>query len=137
MERGTLPPGARGDLDTAIALTLVAVILEAVFVAVGVLLLLVLLPVSFSVSPSASLFGTWASLRGAHHAIAPLQIGMPVFSPIFFVGFLVVAGFLTVVFLLLTYFLVYKPLKDEQVERALTPALVLGILTLVFGGLIT
>ncbi len=130
MERGTLPPGARADLNTAITLTLVALILEAVFLAVGVLVLLVFLPV-ISVTSSASVFG-------AHEAIAPLQIGdfsIPIFFG-FFVGFLVAAGIFAVVFLLLTYFLVYKPLKDEQVERALTPALVLGIIVLVFGGVI-
>ena len=106
-----------------------ALILEAVFLALGVLLFLVVLPVSVTVTPS-------ASPLGADQAIAPLQVGMPVFSPIFFVGLLVVAGFLGVVFLILTYFLVYKPLKHEQVERALTPALVLGIIALVFGGVI-
>ncbi len=45
-------------------------------------------------------------------------------------------GIFAVVSLLLTYFLVFKPLKHEQVERALTPALVLGIIALVFGGVI-
>ena len=130
MEQGVLPPEARADLDTAITLTLVALILEAVFLAIGVLLALVLLPVS-RVTSSASLFG-------AHQAIAPLQMGdfSTFISTGFFVGFLVAAGIFAVVFLLLTYFLVYKPLKHEQVERALTPALVLGIIALVFGGVI-
>ncbi len=130
MEQGTLPPEARADLDTAITLTLVALILEAVFLAIGVLIALVLLPVS-RVTSSASLFG-------ADQAIAPLQMGdfSTFISTGLFVGFLVVAGIFAVVFLLLTYFLVYKPLKHEQVERALTPALVLGIIALVFGGVI-
>ncbi len=35
MEQGALPPEARADLDTAIPLTLVALILEAVFLALG------------------------------------------------------------------------------------------------------
>ncbi len=91
-----------------------ALILEAVFLAIGVLLLAVFLP-----------------------AIAALQIGMPMFSSIFLVGLFVVAGIVGVVFLLLTYFLVYKRLKDEQVQRALTPALVLGIITLVLVGVIS
>ncbi len=129
MERGTLPPEARADLDTAVTLTLAAIILEAVFLAVGVLLLLVLLPVS-RVTPSASLFG-------ARQAIAPLQIGdFSISLGFFLLGVLVVAGIFAVLFLLLTTFLVYKPLKHEQVERALTPALVLGIIALVFGGVI-
>ncbi len=113
MERGTLPPEARADLDTAITLTLVALILEAVFLAIGVLLLVVFLPF-----------------------IAALQTGMPI-SSIFLVGLFVVAGIVGVLFLLLTYFLVYKRLKDEQVQRALTPALVLGIIALVLVGVIS
>ena len=113
MERGTLPPEARADLDTAVTLTLVALILEAVFLAIGVLLLVVFLPF-----------------------IAALQTGMPI-SSIFFVGLFVVAGIVGVLFLLLTYFLVYKRLKDRQVQRALTPALVLGIIALVLVGVIS
>ncbi len=129
MERGTLPPEARADLNTAISLTLAAIILEALFLAVGVLLLLVLLPVS-SVTSSASLFT-------ARQAIAPLQIGdFSISLGFLLLGVLVVAGIFAVFFLLLTTFLVYKPLKHEQVERALTPALVLGIIALVFGGVI-
>ncbi len=112
MQQGTLPPEARADLDTAITLTLVALILEAVFLAIGVLLVAVFLPF-----------------------IATLQTG-PI-SSIFLVGLVAVAGIVGVVFLLLTYFLVYKRLKDEQVESALTPALVLGIIALVLVGVIS
>ena len=112
MQQGTLPPEARADLDTAITLTLVALILEVVFLAIGVLLVAVFLPF-----------------------IATLQTG-PI-SSIFLVGLVGVAGIVGVVFLLLTYFLVYKRLKDEQVERALTPALILGIITLVLVGVIS
>ncbi len=67
--------------------------------------------------------------------IATLQT-FPI-SSVFLVGLFVVAGIAGVLFLLLTYFLVYKRLKDEQVERALTPALVLGIITLVLVGVIS
>ncbi len=112
MQQGTLAPEARADLNTATSLTLAALILEAVFLGIGILLLVVFLPF-----------------------IASLQTG-PI-SSIFLVGLGVVAGIVGVVFLLLTYFLVYKRLKDEQVERALTPALVLGIITLVFVGVIS
>ncbi len=117
MERGTLPPEARADLDTAVTLTLVALILEVVFLAIGILVFAVFV-----------LLGSF-----------PLQMGMPGFSISvgFFVGLLVVFGIVGVVFLLLLYFLVYKRLKDEQVESALTPALVLGIIALVLVGVIS
>ncbi len=53
----------------------------------------------------------------------------------FFLAILVGAA-IAALFPLLIYFLVYRPLKEERVEDALTPALALGILTLIFAGII-
>ncbi len=53
----------------------------------------------------------------------------------FLLAILVSVGF-TVLVLRFPYVLVYRPLKDGRVEEALTPALVLGILALLFAGII-
>ena len=52
--------------------------------------------------------------------------------------FLLFSGFFLIglVWILLDYFLVYKRLESGNVREAETPALVLGILQLLFGGII-
>lgn len=121
-----LPPEARSDLDTAVTLTLIALILEVVFLAIGVLVLaffLFALAVGFSVSGPTAAFSL------------ALQVAVPlgVLAPLLFFAAL---GVLSILWVVLTYVLVYQRLRRGQVEEALTPALVLGILTLVFGGTI-
>ena len=53
--------------------------------------------------------------------------------------FLLFSGFFLIglVWILLDYFLVYKRLESGNVREAETPALVLGILQLLFGGIIS
>ncbi len=114
-----IPLEARSDLDTARTLALVALILEIVFLAIGVIVLLVVL-----------VAGMFTFAPGAGQVATP----MVAFAPVLF--FFALAGILEVFWILLTYFLVYVPLREGQAERALTPTLVIGILTLIFGGLI-
>ncbi len=99
--RGEIPPEAQSDLDTAIGLTLAAMIVG------GVLSLLFFFFVAFFFVP----------------------VG-------FFLLAILISGGLTALFLRFFYVLVYRPLKDGRVEEALTPALVLGILALLFAGII-
>ncbi len=114
-----LPLEARSDLDSARTLAVVALILEIAFLAIGVIILLVVL-----------VGGVFTFTPGAGQVATP----MVAFAPILF--FFALAGILGVLWILLTYLLVYVPLREGQVERALTPTLVIAILTLIFGGLI-
>ncbi|MGC8563205.1 MAG: hypothetical protein ACP5NO_08495, partial [Thermoplasmata archaeon] len=59
------------------------------------------------------------------------QVGLSIFSLVF--SFALLIGILWIV---LDYFLIYKKLAMERVSEAEAPALVLGIIQLIFGGLI-
>lgn len=50
--------------------------------------------------------------------------------------FILVGGGIALIFPLLIYLLVYRPLGEGRVEDALTPALVLAILALLFAGIV-
>ncbi len=126
-----IPPEARSDLDTAKTLTLVAMIFQAIFLVIGIIVMLFLLAAifialpTFGAAPVSSDITTYqAQQQLAVFALLPLLI---------FTGF----GFIPVIFLLLTYFLIYKRLSEGRVEEALTPALVIGILSLILGGVIS
>ena len=107
------------DASTAKTLTLVVIIIQAVFFVIGifeVIALIAFLVVVPTVTPT--------------NAIPSLDVSgiiAIVFSAALAIGILWIA---------LDYFLVYKRLKEEKVREAKTPTLVLGIIQLIFGGLI-
>ena len=106
------------DASTAKTLTLVAIILQAVFFVIGI----------FEVIALAALL----TVTKVPPTNTTISIGVPniitaVFSAALAIGILWIA---------LDYFLVYKKLKEERVREAETPSLVLGIIQLIFGGLI-
>ena len=107
------------DASTAKTLTLVAIILQAIFFVIGifeVIALVAFLVVVPTVTPT--------------NAIPSLDVSgiiAIIFSAALAIGILWIA---------LDYFLIYKKLKEERVREAETPSLVLGIIQLIFGGLI-
>ena len=106
------------DASTAKTLALVAIILQAVFFVIGIfeiiglatLLTITTVPPTSTTLPLGA-FGIIAIIFAAALAIGILWIA-------------------------LDYFLIYKKLKEERVREAETPSLVLGIIQLIFGGLI-
>ena len=100
--------GLDSDASTAKTLTLVAILLQLVFFVVGIFV------ASFVLLVAAGVFG------------------LSIFAFIFVIGFLV-----SVIWIALDYFLIYKNLESPvTVPRARTPAIVLGIVQLIVGGLI-
>ncbi len=95
-----------GKGSTAKTLTLVAIVLQAVFFVIGIFEVIAVI------------------------ALVPLG-GIGFITLFFAFGFLV-----GILWILLDYFLIYKKVKEEKVREAETPALVLGILQLIFGGFI-
>ncbi len=109
------------DASTAKTLTLVAIILQMIFFAAGLIMV---------VGLSAFLsFSSVASTGTVTTTAVPniFAIVLAVFSIFFIVG---------AVWILLDYFLVYKKLANEKVKEAETPSLVLGIVQLIFAGVI-
>ena len=113
------------DSSTAKTLTLVAIILQVVFFVIGIfeVIALVLL---FSFRPSVT---TSTGTTITSHVV-PLS-GLAIISIVF--SFALLIGIL---WIFLDYFLIYRKLKEERVREAETPSLVLGIIQLIFGGLI-
>ena len=113
------------DASTAKTLTLVAIILQVVFFVIGIfeVIALVLL---FSFRPSVT---TSTGTTITSHVV-PLS-GLAIISIVF--SFALLIGIL---WIFLDYFLIYRKLKEERVREAETPSLVLGIIQLIFGGLI-
>lgn len=118
--------GIDPDASTARTLTLVAIILQLVFFVIGILVVVVFFAtVAFSSSVT-TITTTFPELQlGPSFAFGIVGL---VFSVIFLISVLWVA---------LDYFLIYKNLRSpETVPNARTPALLLGILQLIFGGFI-
>lgn len=115
------------DASTAKTLVLVAIILQAIGFAIGILFVIVfaagmlLTPVTTTGGPG----GVTATITTVPNAA--VIVGL-VFGVIFLIG---------LIWLLLDYFLIYKRLAEERVQEAETPALVLGIIQLIMGGIIT
>jgi hypothetical protein len=123
-------PEAKSDIDTAKTLTLVAMVFQVIFLAIGILLFMFLLAVTvMTVGPS-----PYMQPIDRVSTFQEQQLQMVAFVPLLiFMGF----GILPLIFLLLTYFLVYVRLREGRVEKALAPALILGILNVILGGLIS
>lgn len=116
------------DASTAKTLTLVAIILQIVFFAIGI----------FAILASVALFAvTSTTTTSSVGLITTSTSSLPVVS-YFGIFSIVFSGFFIfgLVWILLDYFLVYKKLERELVRDAETPSLVLGILQLIFGGVI-
>ena len=113
------------DASTAKTLTLVAIILQVVFFVIGIFEVIALV-VLFSFRPSVT---TSTGTTITSHVV-PLS-GLAIISIVF--SFALLIGIL---WIFLDYFLIYKKLKEERVREAETPSLVLGIIQLIFGGLI-
>jgi len=87
----------------------------------------------------AGLVGIFFFLVTAFAVTSPMNgVPAPAFAGIGIFGVILASLFIVgIIWLLLDYFLIYVNLKEEHVERAETPALVLGILQLILGGIIT
>ena len=113
------------DASTAKTLALVAIILQVVFFVIGIFEVIALIALlSFRPSVTAS---TGATVTGQVAPIGGIVIIYLVLSFALLIG---------IVWIALDYFLIYKRLREEKVREAKTPTLVLGIIQLIFGGLI-
>lgn len=126
----SIPPEARSDLETARMLTLVAMIFQAIFLLIGLFVFLFFVVGGFLMASAVA-----ASIQGTTLTQPQSQpmVALAILPLLIITGF----GLLPLIFLLLTYFLVYKRLTEGQVEVTLTPALILGILSLLLGGVIS
>lgn len=116
------------DAQSAKTLTLVALLLQAVFFAIGIFAIFSLaffaaITTTNTIGPGGGT-GTVTTVPSAN----ALGIVGVIFGGIFLIGLL---------WILLDYFLVYRRLSDGNVRGAETPSLVLGIIQLLFGGIIT
>ncbi|MCL4333439.1 MAG: hypothetical protein M1290_01490 [Candidatus Thermoplasmatota archaeon] len=110
------------DASTAKTLTLVAIIIQAVFFVIGLFETFALVLFFESVSTS-----SLTTNPGGQQFVALPNVISVIFSVALAIGIL---------WLLLDYFLIYKRLNEERVKEAEAPAIVLGIIQLIFGGLI-
>jgi hypothetical protein len=100
------------DASTARTLTLIALIIQGIFFFIGL-------------AVSSVAFATLGFAR------VPIGVG-GIFAAVFGLGFLI-----SIVWIGLDYFLVYKNLSSTAtVANARTPSIVLGIIQLIFGGVI-
>ncbi len=108
------------DAQTARTLTLVAIIIQLIFfVLVGIFLFLIdmVLTSSFFTVP----------VNGTPAGFNPAGIYIVVIGIISLIGLF---------WILLDYFLIYKPLGEGNVRSTESPAIILGILQLLIGGFI-
>ena len=124
--------GEDTDRSSARTLTLVAIIIQIVFFAFGLLLVpFFLLGLGFfSTNRSFVVNGTTVNFGGATNSAPFAAFG--IISAIFGVGFLI-----SIIWIVLDYVLIYRNLgASGNVASARTPSIVLGILQLIFGGVI-
>jgi hypothetical protein len=114
------------DLDTARTLTLIAMIFQLLSTILGVFFLFLFF----------LLLGLSRPLPAMFQAVATVQLQVPLLFLVPLV-FLTGLGFIPLVLLVLTYFLVYRRLSEDRVGRALGPALGIAIASLVLGGIIS
>jgi high-affinity nickel permease len=111
------------DASTAKTLTLVAIILQAVFFVIGIFEVIGV--AAFLTVATTTSVGNVTALRST--PIGVLGLISLIFAAALAVG---------VLWILLDYLLVYKKLSKERVREAETPSLILGIIQLIFGGFI-
>ncbi len=112
------------DASEAKSLALVAIILQLVFFVIGIIGI-VFAGALFAISRVSTTTGVGTTVT----TNVPYFFG--IFSIFFSIAFLI-----GLVWILLDYFLIYKKLAEDKVREAETPAIVLGIIQLIFGGLI-
>jgi hypothetical protein len=113
------------DASTARALTLAAIVIQAIFFAVGIFVALFLLATTITTVVTST-----GGAPGVVTTSTPFAFGVAglVFGAVFLVSILWMA---------LDYFLVYRNMgSPDSIPAARTPAIVLGIVQLIFGGLI-
>ena len=102
--------------QSAKTLTLVAIIIEAIFTA---------------------LFALYFTLFLSLFAITPATPGIPANSGFIIFGFIgAIFGGIGLLWVLLDYFLVYKRLSEGNIMGAKDTSLILGIIQLIFGGIV-
>ncbi len=104
------------DAESARTLTLVTIILQLAFFLVFAFIFVIIGTLAFASAPAG---------MGTFNVMSIILFIMSIFAII------------GIVWVLLDYFLVYKPLSEGHVQSAETPALVLSILQILFGGIIT
>ena len=115
------------DASTAKTLTLVAIVLQLIFFAIGVVITFSLLTF-FAIARVTTTTSTGTHISYPTSPLFGLGIAAVVFSIFFVIG---------LVWILLDYFLVYKKLLLEKIREAEMPSLVLGIVQQIFGGVIS
>ena len=108
------------DASTAKTLTLVAIIFQLIFTMIGIIEAAILIP-----------FLTETHVHGTY---TPVPVSL-VFSTVLIV--FSISLLFGILWVLLDYFLVYRRLRLGMVKEAKTPSLVLGIVQLIFGGVIS
>jgi archaellum component FlaG (FlaF/FlaG flagellin family) len=129
--------GIDDDASTARTLTLVAIILQAIFFAIGilgVLFFVISIPISStSGSHTVILNGTLTTItQPTYFTSSAPSIAFGIFGLV-----LVFVFAISILWIALDYFLVYRNLESPvTIPSARSPALVLGILQLIFAGVI-
>ena len=115
------------DASSAKSLVFAAIIIQLVFFLIGIL----------GVFGFAALFGLATNVTATGSTPGTTISTVPSLG--FGLFFMLFSGFFLIglVWILLDYFLVYKRLESGNVREAETPVLVLGILQLLFGGIIS
>jgi 1,4-dihydroxy-2-naphthoate octaprenyltransferase len=112
------------DASTAKTLTLVAIILQLVFFVIGI----------FSVIGLSFLLAVKYTVTTSNGSVITNPVPMGAFTSISLI--FSVALLFGLLWILLDYFLIYKKLQTERVREAESPSIILGIIQLIFGGLI-
>jgi hypothetical protein len=112
------------DASTAKTLTLVAIILQLVFFVIGIV----------EVIGLAFLLAVKNTVITSNGSVITTSVPMGAFTIISLI--FSVALLFGLLWILLDYFLIYRKLQTERVREAETPSIILGIIQLIFGGLI-
>lgn len=123
------------DASTARSLTLVAMILQIVFFTIGILIVSIFFFVTAVVTTGDVTIvqnGTTVTSAFPVTSAAVPTFAFGILGLVFTIGFVI-----SVVWVVLDYFLIYRNLHSpDTIPNARTPALVLGILQLLFAGFI-
>ncbi len=106
--------------SSAKSLIFAAIIIEVVFLVIGIIVFLFAFAVSFTTTVS----------NGPVTSITT-EPALP-----FIFGIISIAFIFGIFWILLDYFLLYKKILADKIEEAKSASLVLGIIQLIFGGLI-
>jgi hypothetical protein len=131
--------GIDPDASAAKTLTLVAIILQIVFFVFGIIIVSIFFAATtaFSTASSITFVQNGTTFTAPFFPGGNQLGGAPTFA-FGFLGLFFAVGFLiSVIWVVLDYFLIYRNLQTENtIATARTPALALGILQLLFAGFI-